>query len=68
MKFGNYIFQYYVTGKENWSGLCRYGKKQSPIDLNKQNSVIGYYPALRFRNFDKLLINSTVSNTGHSSK
>lgn len=57
-----------ISGEELWPGQCRNGQKQSPIDLAKDASVIGRYSPLLFKNYDKLLKNATIRNTGHSCK
>lgn len=65
--FDVFVFNF-IPGEETWPGQCHSGQKQSPIDLAKDASVIGRYSPLVFKNYDKLLKNSTIRNTGHSCK
>ena len=55
-----------LSGDENWGGQCSQGRRQSPIDLAEEASVIGRYPALQLTNYDQILKNAKVRNTGHS--
>lgn len=56
------------SGVENWGGQCTLGRRQSPIDLVEEASVVGHYPSLMFENYDQYIKNATVRNTGHSRK
>lgn len=58
----------FVTGSVSWGGDCSIGRRQSPIDLAKAASVTGRYPPLFFRNYDSVLENAKIRNTGHSCK
>lgn len=58
----------HFTDDEQWSGQCRIGRRQSPIDLARDASVIGRYKPLFFKNYDIVIANATVRNTGHSCK
>lgn len=57
----------YVPGPDHWKGVCKTGKRQSPIDIKSSEAV--YDEALGkfdLTNYDKtLLLNFTVSNNGH---
>lgn len=55
-----------ILGNEGWNGQCSSGRRQSPIDLAEDASVIGRYPNLYFKNYDKLFENARIINTGHS--
>ncbi|KAJ6638389.1 Carbonic anhydrase 2 [Pseudolycoriella hygida] len=55
-----------VKGEENWGGQCALGRRQSPIDLAEDASVVGYYPYLSFINYTQPIQNAKVRNTGHS--
>lgn len=57
-----------ISGDELWNGQCSSGRRQSPIDLAEDASVIGRYPNLYFKNYDKLFKNARIINTGHSRK
>lgn len=57
-----------ISGDEVWNGQCSSGRRQSPIDLAEDASVIGRYPNLYFKNYDKLFKNARIINTGHSRK
>lgn len=59
---------FFNTGQEEWAGICRNGRRQSPIDLAKDAAVMGRYPSLYFRNYDGVLQNAKIRNTGHSCK
>lgn len=59
---------FFITGQEEWAGICRNGRRQSPIDLAKDAAVMGRYPSLYFRNYDGVLQNAKIRNTGHSCK
>lgn len=62
------FFSLSLAGDEQWNGQCRNGRKQSPIDLARDASVIGKYKPLYFKNYDNVISNATVRNTGHSCK
>ena len=57
----------YVPGPANWTGVCKTGKRQSPIDIKSAEAV--YDKALgefELKNYDKQLdLNFTVLNNGH---
>ena len=57
----------YVPGPANWTGVCKTGKRQSPIDIKSAEAV--YDKALgefELKNYDKKLdLNFTVFNNGH---
>lgn len=53
-------------GDENWGGQCALGRRQSPIDLAEDASVVGVYPSLSFINYSIPIQNAKVKNTGHS--
>ena len=56
-----------VPGTADWPGVCKTGKRQSPIDIKSAEAV--YDKALGkfdLKNYDKKLdLNFTVSNNGH---
>lgn len=57
-----------VPGPANWTGVCKTGERQSPIDINSTEAV--YDKALGnfiLQNYGTQLdLNFTVSNNGHS--
>lgn len=55
------------TGPENWPGICKTGKKQSPIDIVTENAVRQDLGALKFSRYD-FAFSGWVTNTGHSGK
>ncbi|XP_037028764.1 putative carbonic anhydrase 3 [Bradysia coprophila] len=55
-----------VKGPENWGGQCALGRRQSPIDLAEDASVVGVYPSLSFINYSEPIQNAKVRHTGHS--
>ena len=57
----------YVPGPANWTGVCKNGTRQSPIDIKSSEAV--YDEALgkfELKNYDKqLTLDFTVANNGH---
>ena len=57
----------YVPGPANWTGVCKTGYRQSPIDIESAKAV--YDKALdefELKNYDKKLdLDFTVANNGH---
>ncbi|XP_053699176.1 putative carbonic anhydrase 3 [Sabethes cyaneus] len=51
---------------ENWGGSCDLGRRQSPIDITYKASIKGAYPEFFFDNYDKLLEDASLVNTGHT--
>ncbi|SPP81150.1 putative carbonic anhydrase 3 [Drosophila guanche] len=52
---------------DDWDGLCQTGKRQSPIVLNRFDTVPGKVPRLRFLNYDSDLQTPLVlMNNGHT--
>lgn len=56
-----------VIGPEKWQGICATGKKQSPIDIETEETIIVDSDALKFNRYD-LAFQGTLTNTGHSGK
>ncbi|XP_017072790.1 carbonic anhydrase 2 [Drosophila eugracilis] len=57
----------YETNGLNWGGICSSGKRQSPIPLNVQKSLIVPLPRIVFGNYDvKLRGPLTLLNNGHT--
>lgn len=57
----------YVPGPDHWKGVCKTGKRQSPIDIKSSEAVYDK-TLVKFdlKNYDqKLDLNFTVSNNGH---
>ena len=58
----------YVPGPANWTGVCKTGKRQSPIDIKSAEAV--YDKALgefELKNYNKnLTLDFTVENNGHA--
>ncbi|XP_032666779.1 putative carbonic anhydrase 3 isoform X2 [Odontomachus brunneus] len=52
-------------GPENWTGICKTGKKQSPIDIVTDEAIRSDLGALKFDRYD-FAFPGTVTNTGHS--
>lgn len=50
---------------DKWAAKCLQGKKQSPINLQKDTAEYHIYSDLYFRNYD-LKYDASVKNTGHS--
>lgn len=61
-------FSFTCTGKEDWSGKCAIGRRQSPVDLAEDASVLGQFSPLTFINYDNDVKNGKVRNSGHSSE
>lgn len=57
-----------ISGEENWGGQCSLGRRQSPVDLAEEASVLGKYPTLIFTNYTEAIRDAKVKNTGHSRK
>lgn len=57
-----------IAGDEGWGGKCSLGRRQSPIDLAEDASIVGKYEPLKFDNYEDVLKNAKVRNTGHSCK
>ena len=58
----------YVPGPANWTGVCKTGKRQSPIDIKSAEAVydedLGEF---ELKNYNKkLTLNFTVENNGHA--
>lgn len=68
IEFKLILYFFILTGEENWGGQCALGRRQSPIDLAEEASVVGVYPSLSFINYSEPIQNAKVKNTGHSSK
>lgn len=54
-------------GPENWPGICKTGKKQSPINIVTEDAIRIDLGALKFNRYD-FAFPSTLINTGHSGK
>lgn len=63
-----YFWCIFGIGKEEWGGQCRYGRRQSPIDLARAAAVMGRYSSLYFQNYELQLKDAKIRNTGHSRK
>ncbi|XP_072760436.1 carbonic anhydrase-like [Anoplolepis gracilipes] len=53
------------NGPENWPGICKTGKKQSPIDIVTEDAIKTNLGALKFDGYD-LAFPATLKNNGHS--
>ena len=58
----------YVPGPANWTGDCKTGKRQSPIDIKSAEAVydkdLGEFELTNYNK--KLPLNFTVENNGHA--
>ena len=58
----------YVPGPANWTGDCKTGKRQSPIDIKSAEAVydkdLGKFELKNYNT--KLTLNFTVENNGHA--
>ncbi|XP_011688665.1 PREDICTED: carbonic anhydrase-like isoform X2 [Wasmannia auropunctata] len=52
-------------GPKNWPGICRTGKKQSPIDIVTEDAIRVDLGALKFHRYD-FAFHGMIMNTGHS--
>lgn len=57
-----------LIGDENWGGKCEKGRRQSPVDLAVDASIVGQYPSLMLGNYTEIIENAAVINTGHSGR
>lgn len=64
----NWILYVFSTGQEDWGGQCVQGRRQSPVDLSEEASILGLYPTLMFTNYSEPMVLGKVRNTGHSRK
>lgn len=52
-------------GPQNWPGVCRSGKKQSPIDIASDAAINTDLGALKFVRYD-FAFSGMIKNTGHT--
>ncbi|XP_011882022.1 PREDICTED: carbonic anhydrase 2-like [Vollenhovia emeryi] len=52
-------------GPENWTGICKTGKKQSPIDIVTEDALRLDLGALKFDRYD-FAFSGMLTNNGHS--
>ena len=57
----------YENNCNGWSGICKTGKKQSPIDIMTKDTIGATFSPFEFRNYDQEL-NLEVTNKKHSIK
>ena len=57
----------YVPGPANWTGVCKTGNRQSPIDIKSSEAVYdNSLGEFNLKNYDtKLTLDFTVANNGH---
>lgn len=53
------------TGPKNWPGVCKVGKRQSPIDIFSEDAIKIDIGPLKFIRYD-FAFASRITNTGHS--
>ena len=68
-KFFHWDYDHHHKHQENWIGVCKEGKRQSPIDLKTEyaNKVRLTTHPLKFNGYDKQLA-AQVENNGHTVK
>lgn len=55
-----------LDGTEDWDGICKEGRRQSPVDLNHKVALAGRYAPFLFNDYDRVMIKPKIVNNGHS--
>ena len=66
-KFFEYDHSHNHEDQENWTGTCKTGKRQSPIDIKSEytNAIRQKHHTLRFNGYTKQ-VDASIKNNGHT--
>ena len=66
IEVGEWDYDHHHTKPENWKGICKHGKRQSPININTHQTVKAkIHKPFSFHGYERK-INGVLRNNGHT--